>query len=131
VNLDGSKVEYVIPPGGTYLPKQIQVGPGAWTPVLVRPGRFQNPAVQPGWKPTGNPDLRSEEPGGHGLDYGGRFLYFSDKNAQTIQRAPMSMPPAARPPRTARISKPFSPGSRAHRSGFGLGEKANLLDRPG
>src|SRR5438445_7735064 len=24
-NLDGSKVEYVIPPGGTYLPKQIQV----------------------------------------------------------------------------------------------------------
>jgi len=61
---------------------------------MVRPGRFQNPAVQPGWKPTGNPDLRSEEPGGHGPGYGGRFLYFSDKNAQTIQRAPMSMPPA-------------------------------------
>ena len=92
-DLDGSHVEYVIKPGGAHTPKQLQIdaahGRMYW---CNRDGftiaRAKLDGTEPELLMTG-----LKNPVGMALDLGNSLFYFSDKNAQTIQRASMNGPP--------------------------------------
>ena len=93
-NLDGSQVEYLVPRGGTHTPKQMQLD------LVHRKAYWSD---RDGFKiqrcnldGTQNEILVSglQNPVGMALDIDRGFFYFSDRNAGTIQRAPMAMPAA-------------------------------------
>jgi DNA-binding beta-propeller fold protein YncE len=91
-NLDGSSVEYVVPKGGTYFPKQIQLdlvhGKAYWSDrdgLKIQRCNLdgsQNEILISGLK----------NPVGMALDIAKGVFYFSEKNGGTVRRAPMSMP---------------------------------------
>jgi len=93
-NLDGSKVEYVVPKGGTYFAKQIQLdlihGKAYWSDrdgLKIQRCNLdgsQNEVLVSGVK----------NPVGMALDTAAGMFYFSEKNGGTLKRAPMAMPSA-------------------------------------
>jgi DNA-binding beta-propeller fold protein YncE len=91
-NLDGSQVEYVVPKGGTYFPKQVQLdlahGKAYWSD---RDGLKIQRCNLDG---TQNEILISglKNPVGMALDLAHGVFYFSEKNGGTLKRAPMAMP---------------------------------------
>ncbi|MBW8886670.1 MAG: 3-hydroxyacyl-CoA dehydrogenase [Fibrobacteres bacterium] len=93
-NLDGSKVEYVVPKAGTYFAKQIQLdlihGKAYWSD---RDGLKIQRCNLDG---SQNEVLISgvDHPVGMALDTAGGVFYFSEKDGGTLKRAPMAMPPA-------------------------------------
>jgi sugar lactone lactonase YvrE len=93
-NLDGSGAEYVVPKGGTYFAKQIQLdlahGKAYWSD---RDGLKIQRCNLDG---TQNEILISgvDHPVGMALDVAKGVFYFSEKNGGALKRAPMAMPPA-------------------------------------
>jgi DNA-binding beta-propeller fold protein YncE len=93
-DLDGSHVEYVVPKGGTYFPKQVQLdlaqGKAYWSD---RDGLKIQRCNLNG---SQNEILISglNHPVGMALDLAKGVFYFSEKNGGTLKRAPMSMPPS-------------------------------------
>jgi sugar lactone lactonase YvrE len=94
-DLDGSHVEYVIKPGGAHTPKQLQIDPVHGRLYWCnRDGftlaRSRLDGTEPEILITG-----LQNPVGMALDVGKGLFYFSDKNAQTIQRASMDGAPGS------------------------------------
>ncbi|MDB5105973.1 MAG: 3-hydroxyacyl-CoA dehydrogenase [Fibrobacteres bacterium] len=94
-DLDGSHVEYVIKPGGAHTPKQLQIDPVHGRLYWCnRDGftlaRSRLDGTEPEILVTG-----LQNPVGMALDVGKGLFYFSDKNAQTIQRASMDGAPGS------------------------------------
>lgn len=94
-DLDGSHVEYVIRPGGAHTPKQLQIDPVHGRLYWCnRDGftlaRSRLDGTEPEILITG-----LQNPVGMALDVDKGLFYFSDKNAQTIQRASMAGAPGS------------------------------------
>jgi hypothetical protein len=91
-NLDGSGIEYVVKPGETHTPKQIQLdlvhGKIYWSD---RDGLKIQRCNLDG---SANEILVSglQNPVGMALDIAGGWFYWSDRYAGTLNRAPMAMP---------------------------------------
>jgi sugar lactone lactonase YvrE len=93
-NLDGTQVEYVVPKGGTYFAKQIQLdlvhGKAYWSD---RDGlRIQRCDLDGSHVDTLISNVKN--PVGMALDIPNGFFYFSEKDGGTLKRAPMAMPAA-------------------------------------
>ena len=115
-DLDGRNMTTIIPPGGTFTPKQIQIdkpnGKLYWTQKggdNAGEGRIlrANLAMPGGQTPTDRTDIellydQLPEPIYLDLDLGSRLLYWTDRGdpprGNTVNRAPLDAPRGGRPP---------------------------------